>query len=189
MIALAAFWAWVKTALGVVGEIVRAIPWQAWALAALVAAIWWHGEAQFDRGVAAERAVWVKKEVDAKDAAEKALRKAEAAARETERRHADELDAVASKLILERAKGYEERERTIADLRAGNLRLRREWQGCEARGLPEAGAGAGGGDGDAELRRSGAADLVRIGRESDAKLAACQAVIRADREAIGVQGQ
>lgn len=161
-------------------EFLAGIPWQAWALAAVALAFWWHGSAMYERGVIDTDTAW-------KATVEKERRVAREKALATERRHADALDAVESKLILERAKGYEERERVIADLRAGTLRLRKQWQGCRA-DLSKAGAGAGGGDGDAELRAAGAGDLVRIGREADAKLAACQAVIRADREAVGVQG-
>lgn len=65
----------------------------------------------------------------------------------------------------------------VADLRAGVVRLREEWAGCETRALSEAAAGAVERDEAARLREQGAADLVRIGRDADDQIRACQAVI------------
>lgn len=72
----------------------------------------------------------------------------------------------------------------VGDLRAGNLRLRREWQGCEARRMSDAAAGAIERDALAASRDALAGDLVRVGRDADDQLRACQAVVQADREAI-----
>ena len=69
----------------------------------------------------------------------------------------------------------------VADLRAGVVRLREEWAGCETRALSEAAAGAAERDASARLREQGAADLVRIGRDADDQVRACQAVITAER--------
>jgi hypothetical protein len=79
---------------------------------------------------------------------------------EQEQRHADALAA---------------RDRTIADLRAGNLRLRDHWA-CTVPADAAAGPGAGGDDA-AERRREGAGDLVRVADTADADLAACQAQV------------
>ena len=65
-----------------------------------------------------------------------------------------------------------------ADLRAGNLRLRDEWRGCEARRVSDPAAPAGSGDAAAQRRIEAAGAVVRVGAEADAQLAACQAVIR-----------
>jgi hypothetical protein len=71
----------------------------------------------------------------------------------------------------------------VADLRAGNLRLQKRWAGCEAASaVPGTPASPGGSDATADSRRQGAGDLVRVADESDAQLAACQAVVRADRK-------
>lgn len=69
----------------------------------------------------------------------------------------------------------------VAELRAGVVRLREEWAGCETRALSEASAGAVERDAAAKLREQGAADLVRIGRDADDQVRACQAVITAER--------
>ena len=68
-----------------------------------------------------------------------------------------------------------------ADLRAGNLRLRKEWAGCETQRLSDAAAATLERDALAQLRDEAAGDLVRVGRDADDQLRACQAVILADR--------
>ena len=69
----------------------------------------------------------------------------------------------------------------VADLRAGNVRLRQEWAGCETRLLSQAVASTVERDALAASREEAAGRIVRIGRDADDQLAACQAVIRADR--------
>jgi hypothetical protein len=68
-----------------------------------------------------------------------------------------------------------------ADLRAGNLRLREQWRGCEARGVPGAAAGAGEPAASADLRAAGARDLVRAAAEADEWIRGLQKVTQADR--------
>ncbi len=70
-----------------------------------------------------------------------------------------------------------------ADLRAGNLRLRQEWAGCETQRLSDAAASAVERDAATERREQLAGEIVRIGRDADDQLRACQAVIAADRGA------
>ena len=78
----------------------------------------------------------------------------------------------------------------VADLRAGNLRLRSEWQGCEANRMSDAAAAAGERDALAAERDALAGAVVRVGRDADDQLRACQAVVQADRAAInGGEGQ
>jgi len=68
-----------------------------------------------------------------------------------------------------------------ADLRAGNLRLRKEWAGCETQRLSDATAAAIERDALAQLRDEAAGDLVRVVRDADNHVRACQAVVTADR--------
>ena len=72
-----------------------------------------------------------------------------------------------------------------AELRAGNLRLRREWAGCETARLSDAAAASAERDALAGLRAEAAGRIVRIGRDADDQLRACQAVIRAYRGESG----
>ena len=69
----------------------------------------------------------------------------------------------------------------VADLRNGNVRLRQEWAGCETRLLSQAVASTVERDALAASREEAAGRIVRIGRDADDQLAACQAVIKADR--------
>lgn len=69
-------------------------------------------------------------------------------------------------------------ERTVADLRAGNLRLRQHWQGCVATSeLSATAADAGRAAADAELRHAGAGDLVRLADQCDAWIGSLQRVV------------
>lgn len=68
-----------------------------------------------------------------------------------------------------------------ADLRDGNLRLRREWAGCETQRLSDAATATRERDALAASRDEAAGRIVRIGRDADDQLRACQAVILADR--------
>lgn len=72
-----------------------------------------------------------------------------------------------------------------AELRAGTLRLRREWAGCETARLSDAAAAAAERDALAGLRAEAAGRIVRIGRDADDQLRACQSVIRAYRGESG----
>lgn len=102
-----------------------------------------------------------------------------------------------ARLITSIAHAFEEgkrnaslaRESLVADLRAGNVRLRREWLACEGRpaAVPGAAAGTAERDADTERRYESAGDLVRIADESDAQLAACQAIVEADRRVMPAQ--
>lgn len=65
----------------------------------------------------------------------------------------------------------------VADLRAGNVRLRKEWAGCETRLLSQAVASTVERDALAQRREQLAGEIVRIGRDADDHVRACQAVI------------
>lgn len=69
----------------------------------------------------------------------------------------------------------------VAALRAGTLRLRDDLAACHTGRLSEAAARTGERDAGAQLRAEAAAALVRIGRDADDQLRACQAVIELDR--------
>jgi hypothetical protein len=108
-----------------------------------------------------------------------AQRKAEQAARQAEQAHRAQIDAIAAQYETERAKADEAAARTVAALRAGALRLRTEWQGCEtAARVSEATSGPAFADALARLREQGAGDLVRLGAECDARIRALQALVR-----------
>lgn len=72
----------------------------------------------------------------------------------------------------------------VDDLRTGNLKLRDEWRGCEARydgALSGAAAAAGRTDAAEQRRAESAGRIVRAAAECDAQVSALQALVRADR--------
>jgi hypothetical protein len=93
------------------------------------------------------------------------------------------LEAIAAQYEQDKANAQETAKQVVADLRAGNERLRNHWQGCVATGeLAATAAAARESDAAEQLRNRGAADLVRLAARADAKERALQAVIRKDRE-------
>lgn len=100
-----------------------------------------------------------------------------------ERARADRLSEIGETHEQDRADAETVPAAVAADLRAGNLRLRQQWAGCETSRLSDAAAAAAERDALAKLRDEAAGRIVRIGRDADDQLRACQAVIRADRDA------
>lgn len=99
---------------------------------------------------------------------------------ETELRHAADMQALAENLEKEQADAERKHAGVVAGLERGALRLRQQWQGCQARldGMPADAPPAGIPDGGAELRNAGVASLLRVGSECDAKLRAWQSYAR-----------
>lgn len=71
----------------------------------------------------------------------------------------------------------------VADVGAGTLRLRDGWASCETQRLSDAATAAIERDAAAQRRAEFAGAVVRVGRDADDQLRACQAVIAADRAA------
>lgn len=70
-------------------------------------------------------------------------------------------------------------DRTIADLRAGTLKLRKRWT-CPR--VPEVAASPGKSDAAADDRAASAARIVRAADEADATIRALQEILRAERQ-------
>lgn len=100
---------------------------------------------------------------------------------ESERSKAQALANIATQYEKEKTDAQAVADRTIADLRAGHLRLRKLWTCPAPAASAETDTSAGEPDGQAELREQGAADLVRLAAEADAQIRGLQAVIEADR--------
>lgn len=143
----------------------------------LLAAAFWAGWEWRDRSA----------DLAAADAATAAWQHAEGqqrGARATEQQAGQTLATIGEKHEQDRQAAEAVPDAVVADLRAGNLRLRREWAGCETQRLSDAAAGARERNALAASRDALAGDLVRVGRDADDQLRACQAVVRADRESI-----
>ena len=101
----------------------------------------------------------------------------------TERRRTEAMAAIAKDYEEQKDAAAVESERVIADLRAGNLRLRKLWQAQAATAdLSEAVARAAELDEGARDREESAAAIVRAADECDAQVRGLQQVIEADRQ-------
>ncbi len=70
-------------------------------------------------------------------------------------------------------------DRTVADLAAGNLRLQKQWRGCQtAARVPGTAPRAGQPDGAADLRGEAAGRIVRVGAQCDATIKALQTIAK-----------
>ncbi|MEQ8034271.1 hypothetical protein [Xanthomonas sp. WHRI 6106] len=107
----------------------------------------------------------------------------EQAARATERQQAETLSSIGEKHEQDRETAKAVPEAVVADLRSGALKLRDGWASCETQRLTEASAGTAERDAAAERRDEFAGAVVRVGRDADDQLRACQAVITEDRRA------
>lgn len=107
---------------------------------------------------------------------------AEQAARAAQQRHAQELADIAARYEQDKRDAQDKADRVIADLRSGALRLRSQWQGCQAtRNLSGAVARAAEPDGGADLRRAGIGSVLGITGACQAQVKGLQEVVRADR--------
>lgn len=103
----------------------------------------------------------------------------EARARQREREQHNALAGIQLIFAREMQNAQDEHDAVAAGLRADARRLRSHWQGCTATAeLSAAAATAAGADDAAELRATGAADLVRAGAQCDTRIRALQDAIR-----------
>lgn len=72
--------------------------------------------------------------------------------------------------------------RRLAGLRAGNLRLRDQWQGCKARGVPGVAGTASEPDAAGDGRAESAGRIVRAADECAAQVSGLQDFIRSERQ-------
>lgn len=106
----------------------------------------------------------------------------EQAARATEHKQADTLATIGAKHEEDRAAAPAVADTVVAGLRDGTLRLRNDLAACHTERLSQTAAGALERDAATQRREEFAGRVVRIGRDADDQLRACQAVVRADRE-------
>lgn len=98
-----------------------------------------------------------------------------------ERGLAEHLAGIAAAYEQEKKDALDREAGLRADLAAGTVKLRREWQGCETAKLSAASAATRELDGAAEVRERLAAEIVRLGAEADAQVRGLQAIVTADR--------
>ena len=106
-------------------------------------------------------------------------------ARDQEREAAKRANEIAAQYEQDKLNAEAAAKRTADDLRAGNLRLRKQWEGCKAGGVPKANGAAGQPDASADDRAEGAGRIVRAADDADAQIRALQDFIRSERE-VGI---
>ena len=108
--------------------------------------------------------------------------KAVSKARDREREAAKRANAIAAKYEQDKIDAEAAAKRTADDLRAGNLRLRQQWEGCKAGGVPQVNRAAGQPDAAADDRAESAGRIVRAADDADAQIRALQDFIRSERQ-------
>jgi hypothetical protein len=160
-------------------------------LAAVVGAAEWHGHHRgWDGGVASMQAELDTAAANLKNLTasyQAASAKAEAAALAKEQAQSQHMAQTHAYYEQELSDAKGAADRTIANLRADNLRLREQWRGCTATAsVPGAAASAGGPDDATDGRNRIALDLFRaidpVVQRQDAKIRALQAIVKADRQ-------
>lgn len=101
--------------------------------------------------------------------------------RATEHEQAETMASIGEKHEEDRAAAPLVADAVVADLRSGALRLRNDLAACHTDLLSQTAAGALERDAATQRREEFAGRVVRIGRDADDQLRACQAVIAADR--------
>jgi len=164
----------------------RAVPWQGWALAAAVSACWWYGEARADQREAEVRAEYELQITEQGEQAAQFLAEQEAEHRKRERALSAELlhnEATHAQALLD---AEARADRTVADLRSGNVKLRQHWQRCLGQ-VPGPGQNAGTAGEPvtgADLRAADIGRVQRVGGTCDAEVIQWQKDWQAAAKAI-----
>lgn len=106
----------------------------------------------------------------------------EQTARAEEHSKADELAEIGAKHEEDRIAAPAVADAVVAELRAGTIRLRHDLASCHTDLLSQTSAGTLERDAATQRREEFAGRVVRIGRDADDQLRACQETVRADRE-------
>ncbi|WP_181406143.1 hypothetical protein [Stenotrophomonas rhizophila] len=102
-------------------------------------------------------------------------------ARAIEHSQADNMATIGAKHEDDRAAAPAVADAVVAGLRSGALRLRHDLAACHTDLLSQTAAGTLERDAATQRREEFASRVVRIGRDADDQLRACQAVIQAER--------
>lgn len=164
-------------------------------MAAVLGAIYAYGQQQFGLGEKAERTAWLNRENTALTKANTQIKALEDKYRAQEQKHAQDMAAASAKYQEDLMHEKDTKDRVIADLRSGALRLRVPVtcpDGAGGSGTAAPGPSTIGRDGEtrAELSISASEFLVGLANEADQvvrQLTACQAVVFSDRQAQGGQ--
>lgn len=148
----------------------RKVPLWVWAALAIVIGVWCYGNNRYNDGQASVQGEFdaykkvVQEAVQRQRASNLAKEAADRAAfQQIAERHAKEIEDAKAKA-----------DRIAADLRAGNIKLRKRWSGCPA---PQAAANPEGTDEDSRLREESAGRIIGNAAEADSWIRALQDVV------------
>lgn len=158
--------------------LLKLVPKQAWLVLAVIAAVWFYGHLRFNAGQASQKAET--KQVQAKFDAYKTAIKA-AVERQLVQNGLKEAEdkrvfaEIAQKYKQDKLDAQAKSDAVIAGLRAGTIKLRKQWRGCPA---AQAADGSSGVDEDSRLREESAARIIGNAAEADSWITRLQEVIR-----------
>ena len=111
-----------------------------------------------------------------------AAQRASEAARKHEQQDAANSARIAQAYEQGKADAEAAGKRVADDLRSGNLKLRKEWRGCETDKLSGAVARAAEPDAASADREESAGRIVRAAREADEQIKGLQGILRTERK-------
>lgn len=167
-----------KSWLSGIWELLKAVPWQAWAALIGLGLLMFYGTMKYQAGYEEAEQLYTKKaEEHLKEDAKKAADLQEKM-EIIERGHREAMQKTADIYVARMGEGYEKRDKIIADLRSGNARLRKHW----GNSCPSTSPSTGSFDEDARLRAIDTGNLIRAGSDCDATISALQTIITNDRK-------
>lgn len=146
------------------------VPKQLWLVLAVIAAILFYGHLRYNAGQASVQGKFDAYKSEVKKAVTKQI--AQNAAKEAQDRAVFAQIAAQHIKDIENAKA--KADRIAADLRAGNIKLRKQWRGCAA---PQAAANPEGTDEDSRLREESAGRIIGNAAQADSWIRALQDVV------------
>lgn len=150
----------------------RKVPSWVWLALAIAGSVWFYGHLRYNAGEAEAEAKLSAYKTEVQKAV--AIRLTQNKIKEAEDRKvfAEIAEQYKKDIADAKAKG----NRIAADLRAGNIKLRKQWQGCSV--PTKAADGSAGIDEDARLREESAGRIIGNAAEADSWIRALQDTIR-----------
>lgn len=159
-------------------KLLKAVPWRFWALLAFLAAVIGAQLYLRHKWVNEGRAQVLAEQADDRaKAAEDALRQAQANQAKAERLAQDFVDLAAG-FLKDKQDAKAKGDVVAAELRASNLRLRKQWTACLS---PSPAPGAGGADDAADLRQADIGRVYGIAAACTAHVSRLQDILRLER--------
>jgi hypothetical protein len=154
-------------------------------LAALAGGIWYYGHTRYAAGELAGNVkvahLTAQHAQEAQHVADLTVVASEAA-RNSEHKQALALDAIAAQYEQDKNDAQAAADRTIADLRAGNVRLRRRWACPPSASMPGTSASTAQSDADAADREASAARIIHAAADADNQIKRLQDTLRDERK-------